>query len=434
MATYFDKAPISRRHLLGWIGIAGVTASLAACAGPGSTRPAKVPGATGQGMTGDLSFAHWRAEDKEVFDKLIAAFHKKNPDIRVMQEISTSIDYQAQALQRMRSGAIGDVAPAFRGAQFESFVESGLFTDLSASGIERRYTKNLITSGAKDGGQYGFPYQLVFLDPLSNMDILSSVGYAESPTDWDSYIDMLDKIKSKGIIPMAFPGADAGNAGQLFNPMIMNVAPSDDMCSKIESGQYKCTDDWFIEMLKYYQQLGPYVQPDAAGTAVEPAQQLFATGAAALLSTGSYHVAAIRALGAQFPIDLAPPVTSDQGEAKYVGAYNSTFILGVNSASEVQGAGQAWLEFLSETENAAEYANGTAQFSPVAGVEYTNPDLKSLQPWLDKKTILAPRYQFNNLDMRTAVEAACTSVLTGADPDRAAEDVQKIVDQLVPAN
>lgn len=417
------------------MGAVGVGATLAACAGPGTTRPAKTTSATSSFGTkkGQVSFAHWRAEDKEVFAKLIAEFEKKNPGTTVAQTISTSTDYQAQALQKLRNGGIGDVAPAFRGAQYESFVKAGLFVDLTQTDLTAKYEPNLITSGATNGKQYGYPYQLVFLDPIANMDILSSVGVNEAPQDWNSYIDMLDKIKAKGIVPIAFPGADAGNAGQLFNSMIMNVAPSDDMCAKIESGAYKCTDAWFIQMLKYYQQLGAYVQPRSSGTAVDPARQMFATGKAAMLSTGSYDIATVRSLGGKFPMDLAPAMTNDKGKAKYVGAYNSTFILGINSKSAVKGAALAWLDFLSETSSAAAYANGTGQFSAVKGVEYTNPDLKQLKPWLGKKTILAPRYQFINLDMRNAVEASCTNVLNGADPEKEAESAQKIVDQLVNA-
>lgn len=427
----YENKTITRRKMFGLAGAAGLTGAVAACAGPGTTNQAKGTLATNGTQKGNVSFAHWRAEDKKVFAKLIAKFEKEHKGSTVKQNISTSDDYQAQALQKFRRGGIGDVCPAFRGAQFENFVSAKLFVDLSDTGITKKYKADLITSGAKNGKQYGYPYQLVFLDPIANMDILSSAGFDEAPSNWDSYIDMLDKLKSKNVVPLVYPGADAGNAGQLFNSMIMNVAPSDDMCTKIEAGKYKCTDDWFLKMLGFYKQLRPYLQPNSSGTAVEPAEQMFATGKAAMLSTGSYHIASVRSLGAHFPIDLAPPVTSDKGKAKYVGSYNSTFILGINSASKVQGAALAWLEFLSDKDNAATYANGTAQFTPVAGVEYTDPDLKALQPWLSKKTILAPRYQFNNLDVRNAVEASCTKVLGGTAPEAAAEHAQKIVDQHV---
>ena len=62
-------------------------------------------------------------------------------------------------------------------------------------------------------------------------------------------------------------------------------------------------------------------------------------------------------------------------------------------------------------------------------VEYTNPDLKRLSPWLEKKTALAARFQFQNLDVRNAVEASATAVISGTSPEQAAEAAQKIVDE-----
>ena len=92
-------------------------------------------------------------------------------------------------------------------------------------------------------------------------------------------------------------------------------------------------------------------------------------------------------------------------KAKYEGIYNATFILGVNTAGTGQDTAVKWLQFLSDPVNAAVYANGTSQHLTVKNVDYTNADLKHTAPWLPKKTLLAPRFQFNNLDIRNAVEA-----------------------------
>ncbi|ALJ21985.1 ABC transporter substrate-binding protein [Microbacterium sp. No. 7] len=441
MSSAFHLTPASgranggmtRRQLFSASGVVGLTALLSACAGPGTARPASTGIATGGAIEGHVSFAHWRGEDRDVFAELIARFVEKYPDVEITQDISTSTDYNAQALRRMRDGAVGDIAPAGRGDQFESFIKVGQFVDLTDTGLVEKYEASRIEVGAKDGKQYGLPYQIVFNVPIANMDVLESVGYAEQPTDWNAYMDMLDKIKSKGITPFVFPGADAGNAGQLINSMSMNIAPSPDMFAKIQSGEYKCTDDWFIEMLYKYQELGAYAQDNAAGTAVEPAQQLFATGKGAILSTGSYHIASVRSLGAEFPIDLVPAMTNDPGAATYVGIYNATFILGINSASKVQPAALAWFEFLSDPEIASFYGDGTSQHTPVKGATYKDPDLMRLTPWLDKDLMLAPRFQFTDLDMRTAVEAAGLYALTGTQPEKAAEDAQLIVDQRIAA-
>lgn len=429
------SAAMSRRRLLQVLGMAGLGVTAAACAGPGGSgggaQSASTPIPTDGPIKGDLSFAHWRAEDKEVLDKLIAAFVKENPDVSIRQDISPSNDYQSTALQQIRGGDIGDVFTAFRGAQFTDMVSAGLFSDLSGLPVVDQYQPGLIAPGASDGKQYGLPYQLVFLMAISNSDLLEAAGASEPPDSWDGFLALCEQLKGQGVVPIAWPGGDPGNAGQMINAMVMNNAPSDDMFAKIEDGTYKCTDDWFVKTLEQYAQLRPYFQPNATGTAVEPAQQLFAQGKAGMLYTGSYHMAAVRALGAKFPFGLIAPVTVPADEAKYQGVYNATFILGVNTASDVRAAGLAFVDFLSQPENASVYANGTGQHLTVKDVTYENPDLEATSEWLTKDTILAPRYQFNDLDIRSAVEASAVQVVGGTDPQKAAEDAQRIVDQRV---
>lgn len=101
----------------------------------------------------------------------------------------------------------------------------------------------------------------------------------------------------------------------------------------------------------------------------------------------------------------------------------------MNRASTVQPAAYAFLDFLSDPANAGTYANGTGQHVTVEGVEYTNTDLKALAPWLKRKTLLAPRFQFLNLDIRTAVENAAVAVVGGTEPAKAAEEAQRVIDQ-----
>lgn len=421
--------PINRRMLLAMMGVGGASA-LAACSGPGSTGGGNAEGPDTEGaIEGDISFAHWRAEDQAAFDELIAMFTAENPDVTVTQDITPSNNYQTQALNRLQSSAVGDIFPTFRGAQFTQFVEAGVYTDLSDTDIVGQYQPGLIDAGQSEGAQMGLPYQVVLSMPVGNVDILSDVGYEETPTDWDGFLDMCDKVKSKGIVPLAWPGADMGNAGQLYNSMIMNLQPEDDASAQIEAGNMKCTDDWFVEMLRRYAELRPYFQDNAAGTSPEPLQQMFAAGDAAMLVTGSYHIAAVRQLGAEFPVGLYPPITADS-DPKYTGTYNATFILGINAASEVQPAATELLRFLSDPANAQTYADATVQHVTVKGVEYSNPDLKAISPWLEKEDMqLAARFQFNDLDIRNAVEESCIKVVGGKEPEAAAEEAQAIIDE-----
>ena len=422
---------LTRRTLLGLLSAAGVGVATG-CAGPGSTGNRPTPSAATTGaIAGDVSFAHWRAEDQKAFESLIATFVQQHPEVKVAQDITPSNDYQSQALNRLRGGAVGDVFPTFRGAQFQQFVKAGVYADLTGNQAIESYDPKLIAAGSLDGLQWGLPYQVVFPMPVANVSAWEKAGVSEAPTSWDAYLDALDKIKGTGVIPLAWPGGDIGNAGQLLNPMVVNNAPADDIFVQVEQGSAKVTDEWFVNTLKQYAQLRPFVQPNAVGTAAEPAQQLFASGKAATLVTGSYMIAAVRGLGADFEVDLIPPITTAAGEAKYEGVYNATFILGVNTASKVAPAAFAWLSFLSDKVNATAYADATVQHLTVAGVEYGNADLKRLAPWLTRKTALAPRFQFLDLDIRAAVEESTIKVVGGTEPEAAAEAAQKIIDQRI---
>lgn len=427
-------AELNRRRVLQMLGLAGLGVGVAGCAGPGGDSPesgAEASAIATGPVEGEVSFAHWRAEDQKVLEELIAKFVEANPDVTVRQNISPANDYQSTALQQIRGGDIGDVFTAFRGAQFVDMVDAGIFQPLDSLQVVERYLPALIEPGAADGVQYGLPYQLVFNMPIKNVDAFEAAGFSENPPDWDGFLALCEALKGNGLVPIAFPGAEPGNAGQLLNAMVMNNAPSDDMFALIETGEYKATDDWFIKTLQQYAELRPYFQENATGAAVEPVQQLFAQGKAGMLSTGSYHMAAVRALGAKFPMGLIAPITTSAEEAAYEGIHNATFILGVNAASDVQPAALAFVQFLSEPENAAVYANGTGQHLTVKGVEYENPDLLATSDWLDKNTMLAPKFQFNDLDIRSAVELAAIQVIGGADPQQAAEKAQQIIDQRV---
>ncbi|AEV82907.1 ABC transporter substrate-binding protein [Actinoplanes sp. SE50] len=410
---------MNRRSLLQLALGTGAASVLAACAGPGGSSSS-----SSHPSGGELSFAHWRAEDKDVFEKII-----KDAGLAVRQDISPSNDYQSTALQKIRGGSVGDAFTAFRGAQFLDIAKAGIWSDLTGKPLVQKFAPTLITAGARDGKQLGLPYQLVFNTPLANTDLLAKAGVNAAPKDWDGFLALLEALKGKGVTPIAWPGGDAANAGQLLNVMVVNNAPTDDALGRIETGEAKVTDDWFLTVLKQYQQLKPYFQQGATGTGADAALALFAQGRAGLLATGSFQVGGVRKLGGTFPIDLLAPITTTADKARYEGVFNATFILGVNTGSARQDAALAWLTHLSDPAVAGVYANGTSQHVTVQGVEYTNPDLKALAPWLTRKTTLAPRFQFTNLDVRGAVENAAIQVVGGKSPEEAAEAAQKIVDQ-----
>ena len=425
---------LSRRSFLTGLGLSGAGVLLAACGGPGSSASpptaAAASGSAGAAVTGTANFYHWRSEDKAVIDTLAAAFAVKYPGASITQTIDPSDQYQSTAAQKARDGSIGDALTAFRGTQFSQFSDQGIFADLTGASYTGNYVANLITPGAAGDKQLGFPYQLIFNMPLLNTEIADKAGVSEVPADWDAYLAALEKFKAAGVDPIAWPGNDPANAFQIINSLVMNNGPTPDMFAGIQDGRYKATDDWWIKSLTQFQQLSQFFQQNFAGASNDGVLALFSQGKAAILPTGTYQIAQVRKAGGAFPIELAPLITTPAGTTPtFEGIFNATFILGVNSQAKNPAAARAWVEFLSQPENAAAYANGTSQHVTVSGVDYENADLKALAPWVGKKTLLAPRFQFTNADVRSAIENSLVAVATGSTPEQAAEAAQQIVDE-----
>lgn len=375
-----------------------------------------------------ISFVHWRGEDANVFDQLIDQFEEEHPNIQVEMSIFPSEQYLANAQARLSNGA-GDVFASYPGAQFETLLNANIYADLSDADFRSNYTENLIKAGNKDGKQYAYPYQLVYNQLVYNKKIFEKLQL-EIPKDWDGFLALCETLKQNGYIPIAFPGADIG-PGQFMNSMMMNNNTDEEIWAKVESGQAKVTEEWFVKTLEQFKELNDkgYFQPDSLGTSKDIAASLFAQEQAAMLATGSYMMASNLELNPDLEQGLMAPITVSADEAVYEGVHTTTFMLGLNAKSPHPEEALSFIEFLSRPEIAEIYANETGQLVTVKGVNYSTPELQESALWAEKKTRFQPRYLISNANVEKAVTSSIQMVLSGVEPLQAAEEAQQIIDQ-----
>lgn len=401
---------------------------LSGCAGESDGEGAESGGDSGDKTK--ISFIHWRGEDKAVLDEIITEFESANPDITVEMNIYPSDQYQGTAQRMLADGATGDVFTSFPGAQFESIQSAGLFEDLSGEGFIANFDENLISVGQKDGKQYAVPYQLVFNMPVYNKGMFDELGL-EAPKSWTEFQEMADTLLENGITPIAFPGADIG-PNQFMNSMMMNNAPDEEIFAKLQSGEESLTNEWWVKTLEDFKLLADkgYIQENALGTNADAAMSMVANEEAAMIATGSYHMASLLKLNPDLQLDLLAPITVEESEAVYEGINTATFMLAVNSKSEKKEQAKKFIEFLSQPEVASKYANETGQHLTVTDVTYESEALKNTAYWIDeKKTRFQPRFLITNAQIEAAVLSSIENVLGGEDPAAAAAAAQKIVDE-----
>lgn len=399
---------------------------LSGCAGESSSDSSSSEG----GSKTQINFMHWRGEDKAVLDEMITEFEKENPDITVEMSIYPSDQYQATAQRMLQEGSTGDVFTSFPGAQFESLQSAGVFEDLTGEAFVSNFDENLISVGQKDGKQLALPYQLVFNMPIYNKGMFDELGL-EVPKSWSEFQELCDTLLENGITPIAFPGADIG-PNQFMNSMMMNNAPDEEIFAKLQSGEEQLTNEWWVKTLEDFQLLEQkgYIQKDALGTNQDAAMQMVASEEAAMLATGSYHMASLIGLNPDLQLDLLAPITVEESEAQYEGINTATFMLAVNSNSEKKEQAKKFIEFLSQPEIASKYANETGQHLTVTDVKYESDVLKNTAYWIDeRKTRFQPRFLITNAQIEDAVLSSIEDVLGGTDPMDAATAAQKIVDE-----
>lgn len=425
---------MSFRKWLVVLGIVAVVFALSACAQESSPNDLEgnggEEGASGEETT-QISFIHWRGEDQAVFEEIIAQFEEENPNIKVEMNVYPSDQYQSTAQTLIRDGSTGDVFASQPGTQFEAIKNAGLFEDLSNEDFVSNFDENAIEVGQdEEGRQLALPYQMVFNMPVYNKGLFDELGL-EVPKSWSEFQEVADTLLEHDIIPIAFPGADIG-PNQFMNSMMMNNAKDEDIFAKLESGEESLTNDWWVKTLEDFQLLleKGYIQEDALGTNQDAAMAMVASGDAAMLATGSYHMASLKELNPELELDLMAPITVEEDEVEYEGIHTATFMLAVNSNSEKKEEAKAFIDFLSRPDIASQYANGTGQHLTVKDVEYESEELRNTAYWLsERKTRFQPRYLITNSQVENAVLSSIEAVLGGQEPSEAAAEAQKLVEE-----
>ena len=316
-----------------------------------------------------LDFFQFKSEAADQFKSMVADFEKQNPTIKV--NINNSANAQTDLRTRFVKNRVPDVITFNGDISFGNFAASGVFYDFTDEPIVDtlnpgmvQIAKNLVqTTDSSKKRLYGLPYAGNASGYIINADVWEEAGEDPDnpPQTWSEFIDLLQRFKSKGIVPIEASTADPWTLQAPLASLNSTLVPESEYLS-LKDGSKKFSDLWGTvsdQLVEIYQN---YTQKNPAVTYQQATQDL-AAGKAAILPLGTYAIPQIRLINSDANLRFAQmPATDDAKEQQLTAGDDVILTMGAHTKHEKEA--REFIDFLMNDENIKDYSKQQSAFTP----------------------------------------------------------------------
>ncbi|WP_167138619.1 extracellular solute-binding protein [Diaminobutyricimonas sp. TR449] len=367
---------MKKRTLMLVGGVAASALALVGCA----------PGEVGGGEASDgeettLTIWSWQAQSSADWERVFDVYEEANPNITIEFEGFEATEYN-QLLSTGLAGRDGpDVAAirAYGGAQGPIQAGQLVAIDDIVDGLDQ-YDPIVLQAaqGREDGATYGVPFAYQTMHMYYNKDIFDEQGL-EEPKTWDEFIALQEDLLAADITPMAL-GAREDWVLPMFHDLVGSARyGGSDFAAEVQAGTKDFTDPNYTASLQLVKDMQEYLDPNVNAIAVADATLQFTSGQAAQWPGGSFDLKVFQdgAPDTEFGVYQVPPAPGSVLKNAVTPSYaDGSF--GINAASENQEAATDLLNWMTTVEFGQLVADEIKQFSPLEGVEYSDPLMKEM--------------------------------------------------------
>ena len=255
---------LSRRDVLK-IGAYGSLAAFIAACGGGTSSSGGSTSITATG--GKVSLGSYQSDPvpKKALQDLVDAFATANGGTKATVNTVDHGTFQNQITSYLQ-GTPEDVFTWFAGHRMRFFASKGLATPIDDvwNAVKGNYTEGFANSVKGDDGHvYGIPAYYYPWAVFYRKDVFAAHNYS-IPTNWDDFKALCAKMKSDGLIPIAFADKDGWPAMGTFD--IINLRMNGyDFHTRLCTGQEKWNDTKVTDVFKKWAEITPYYSPAFAG-------------------------------------------------------------------------------------------------------------------------------------------------------------------------
>lgn len=375
----------------------------------------------------EISFWSWRQEDRAVYQQIIDAFQEANPGITVRFEAFEAATY-ATILSTALAAQTGPDSMMVRAyGAFETVANGGDLMPLSPEvvpGLAGFPETALAANTLRSSGQlYAVPFASQTMLVIYNRDIFEQLGL-EHPQDWAELVSHAEAIQAAGMFPFANGTATAWQNETIVSALTASVIGRD-FFDDLIADETDFTDARFVHGLERLQEISAFFPDGFIGLDYASAQQLFASGMAAMFAGGSFELANFLSQNPNLNLGVfaAPGLSAD--DEKLVATFFDGGFAGYTRTRHPEAV-QTWLAFLATQEFGQIFANELGNITPIPGVTFENPLLQDVARLNENSVpyIMLTNFRFEEPSGSVLLQAEVQRMLAGqTTPEAAARAV-----------
>jgi multiple sugar transport system substrate-binding protein len=275
----------SRRRFLAGAGAAGTAALLSGCVTSTSSGKSSSKGAVT--LQSNLS----APQAKAAMQDIVAAYGKKGSGHASLNTVAAET-FRTQLPTYLTSANPPDVYTWYPGSVADAYAKKNLLLDLDdvwASPDLKRYSKALHTLCTASSGKKVFvPNTYYWWGMFYRKSNFAKWGVSE-PKSWDDFLDLCDKLKSKGVAPI---GLGAGGntpwvASAWFDYLDIRINGAD-YHRQLLAGKHRFDDPEVRRVFDRWQEVLPYFDPDGTAVAFQDATTSLLNGRSGMMLIGTF--------------------------------------------------------------------------------------------------------------------------------------------------
>ncbi|MGZ0087233.1 ABC transporter substrate-binding protein [Caldibacillus thermoamylovorans] len=285
-----------RKRASAWLALAlGVGVALSGCSSNSSSSDDAKQGSQKAGEKLEI-FSWWTgAGEEDGLKALIKLFQEKYPDIQVENAAvagGAGTNAKAVLASRMQGNDPPSTFQVHGGAELnEGWVAAGKMEPLNdlyeKEGWMDKFPKALIDMVSKDGNIYSVPVNIHRGNVLwYNKKIFADNGL-QPPKTFDEFFQVADKLKAKGITPLALGDKEPWAATHLFENVLLGTLGTENY-KKLWTGELSFNDPQVKQAVETFKKMLGYINEDHSSRNWQDAAQLVAEGKAAMYVMGDW--------------------------------------------------------------------------------------------------------------------------------------------------